>query len=92
MILETTKGDNRTGQLRFQDGRQVACDALVVSGQLVPNAELLVEAGIATKPPFHIPLMGSRGHLSSSGCFAVGNLLGGFHGGQWCYFSGRRLA
>lgn len=92
MVLTSTDGDPRSKQLRFQDGRQVRCDALVVCGQLVPNAELLVEAGLATKLPTHIPHTGSRGKLSSPGCFAVGNLLGGFRGGQWCYYNGRRVA
>jgi glycerol-3-phosphate dehydrogenase len=79
-------------QLRFEDGSVASCDALVVSGQLVPNSELLVEAGIATRPPSQIPLTGAHGRLSAPGCFAVGNLLGGFHGGQWCYYHGRRVA
>jgi pyruvate/2-oxoglutarate dehydrogenase complex dihydrolipoamide dehydrogenase (E3) component len=92
MVLTSTKGDPRSRQIQFPDGRQVPYDALVVSGQLVPNAELLVEAGLATKPPSHIPLTGSHGRLSSSGCFAVGNLLGGFRGGQWCYYNGLRVA
>ena len=88
--LKTSSGGSP--KLEFQDGSQISCDAFVVSGQLVPNAELLVEAGIVTKPPSHIPLTGSRGGLSSPGCFAVGNLLGGFHGGQWCYTNGQRVA
>jgi thioredoxin reductase len=92
MILATAEGDNRTGQLRFQDGRQVPCDRLIVSGQLVPNAELLVEAGVATKPRAHIPRTGRRGQLSHRGCFAAGNLRGGFHGGQWCCHNGLRVA
>lgn len=92
MVLAMSQGASRIWQLRFQNGRQVPCDALVVSGQLVPNAELLVEAHIDTRPPLHIPITGSRGQLSSSGCFAVGNLLGGFHGGQWCYDRGLRVA
>lgn len=92
LILTTTKGDNRSQQLQTQDGRQVPCDALVVCGQLVPNAELLVKAGIATRPPSHIPHTSRRGQLSFPGCFAAGNLLGGFHGGQWCYTHGLRVA
>lgn len=92
IVLTSTKGGLCSRQIRFPDGGQVPCDALVVSGQLIPNAELLVEAGLATKPPSHIPLTGARGRLSSPGCFAVGNLLGGFHSGQWCYYNGLRVA
>ena len=90
MVVAPLVGVGR--ELRFQGDRQLSCDALVVSGQLVPNAELLVAAGIATRPPTVIPLTGRRGQLSSPGCFATGNLLGGFHGGQWCYYSGLRVA
>jgi hypothetical protein len=30
--------------------------------------------------------------LSQPGWYAAGNVLGGFHGAQWCYFNGRRVA
>jgi len=30
--------------------------------------------------------------LSEPGWFAAGNVLGGFHGAQWCYFNGRQAA
>ena len=30
--------------------------------------------------------------LSASGWFAAGNILGGFHGAEWCFFNGRRVA
>jgi len=92
MTLATGEESPRTWQLRCQDGRSIPCDALVVSGQLVPNAELLVDARLDTQPPRHIPVTDRRGQLSSPGCFAAGNLLGGFHGGQWCYHSGLRVA
>ncbi len=88
--LRTTNGGRP--QLELQDGSQVPCDALVVSGQLVPNSELLVQAGIDTTSLTHLPRTSSRGQLSQAGCYAVGNLLGGFRGGQWCYYNGKRVA
>lgn len=87
---KTASGEK--ARLELQGGTHIPCDALVVCGRLVPNAELLVAAGIATRPPSHVPVTRSRGRLSSTGFFAAGNLLGGFHGGQWCYFNGLRVA
>ncbi len=86
------EGDSRIWQLRFQNDRPIPCDALIVSGHLVPNAELLVEARLETRTPLHLPVTGACSQLSAPGCFATGNLLGGFHGGSWCTQSGLRVA
>lgn len=82
-------GDSR---VVFSSGAAAPCDAFIISGQLVPNSELLVGSGIETSSSRHVPVASARGQLSAAGCFAVGNLLGGFHGGQWCYYNGRRVA
>lgn len=77
-------------RVRLADGQVIECDQLVVSGDLVPNAELLVEAGVATRMPGGRPCVGARGALQAAGCFATGAVLGGLHGGGWCFQNGRR--
>jgi NADPH-dependent 2,4-dienoyl-CoA reductase/sulfur reductase-like enzyme len=67
-------------------------DAVVLSGLLTPNSELLVQAGLAVTPLRRAPIASRAGALSVPGMFAAGNLLGGFHGAEWCYWSGRRVA
>ncbi len=74
--------------LDLEGGPPVRGDALFLSGVLVPNSELLAGAGAPVDPGSRL-LLDARGTaLSSKGCFAAGNLLGGNHGGQWCFFSG----
>lgn len=82
-------GDGRQ-RVRLTDGQTIDCDQLVVSGDLVPNSELLVEAGIATRSSSNRPQVDRHAGLSASGCFATGAVLGGLHGGAWCYQNGRR--
>jgi thioredoxin reductase len=74
------------------DGRRLPCAALVVAGNLRPNSELLVAAGVNVQPSTGIPKIDRGGRLSTAGCFVAGNVIGGFHGGQWCYFHGLRVA
>lgn len=70
----------------------IHADTIFVSGNLMPNTELLVSAGIMVKPLTNAPAINSRGQLSVPGCFAAGNVCGYSHGGQRCYFKGLRLA
>ena len=89
MILES----GRDGQMvKLDGGDEVPCDAVFVTGQLVPNSELLIPAGFAVKSPTNVPVTGTHGQLTAAGYFATGNLLGGFRGGQWCYHNGLRVA
>lgn len=74
-------------------GEEVASgDAMVLAGSLVPNSELLVESGLAVSPPHHVPVVRHGGSLSTAGFFAAGNVLGGFHGADWCQRNGQRVA
>ena len=68
------------------------CDAVVVSGLLVPNSELMVAASVETLPPGQLPVTGPGQSLSTPGWFVAGNALGGFHGAYWCCRNGRWVA
>ncbi len=70
----------------------IHADTLFVSGNLMPNTELIVSAGIAVKPLTNTPAVSSGSQLSVPGCFIAGNVSGGSYGGQRCYFNGLGLA
>ncbi len=68
------------------------CDGAILSGELVPNTELALLGGFDVELPGRQLVIDHCQQLSSPGWFAAGNILGGWHGAQWCFFNGRRLA
>ena len=86
------KGDRAATGVQSSDGIEWPGDGVMVCGELVPNSELALLGGLAVELPSR-QLQLARGQaMSEPGWFAAGNVLGGFHGAQWCYFNGRRLA
>jgi glycerol-3-phosphate dehydrogenase len=84
-------GDRRVLRLQHDDG-SIECDGVVVCGELVPNSELLLEAGLDVGSLSRIPTRRGRHALTALGTFAAGALLGGLHGADWCYQDGKRTA
>jgi glycerol-3-phosphate dehydrogenase len=78
-------------QLEIGDDRHRR-DGVVVSGELVPNSELAVVAGLHVNHLTRIPTRRARNELSAPGWFVAGSEIGGFHGAHWCYQDGRRAA
>ena len=70
----------------------IACDGIVLCGELISNSELALQGNLKIELPSRKPVVGRDYQLSESGWFAAGNMLGGFHGAEWCYFNGRRVA
>ncbi|MGI9429876.1 MAG: FAD-dependent oxidoreductase [Bythopirellula sp.] len=68
------------------------CDGVILSGELVPNSELVVAAGLAVSQSDRTPVRHSRNELSQPGWYVAGAEAGGFHGAHWCYQDGRRTA
>ena len=85
-------GGTQVESVTLASDRSLECDAVVASGLLVPNTELMVAANIETHPPHQLPATTPSQSLSAPGCFVAGNALGGFHGAYWCYRNGRRVA
>ncbi|MFH1743426.1 MAG: FAD-dependent oxidoreductase [bacterium] len=85
-------GTRSVENVRPADGSRIACDCVVVSGDLVPNSEMALLGGLDVELPSRIPKTDKSHELSVPGWFAAGNVLGGFHGAQWCYFNGLRVA
>ncbi len=66
----------------------IACDSVIVSGELVSNSELPLLGSLDVDLTSRCPKVNSNHELSASGWFIAGNMLGGFHGAQWCYWDG----
>jgi thioredoxin reductase len=74
------------------NGKNIPCDGIVICGELIPNSELALNGNIKVELHSRKPIVANDYQLSESGWFAAGNILGGFHGAEWCYFSGQRVA
>lgn len=85
------EGDNSATGIQV-NGEHFDCDGIVISGDLIPNSELALMGNLQVKVPSRIPIINKDYQLSETGWFAAGNILGGFHGAEWCYFNGRRVA
>lgn len=72
-------------------GRQYECDGIVLSGDLVPNSELIEATGLPVSHPDRVPLLDRDCELAEPGWFVAGAELGGFHGAEWCYRNGVRV-
>ena len=86
------KGDRAATGVQSSDGIEWPGDGVMVCGELVPNSELALLGGLAVELPSRQLQLAPGQAMSEPGWFAAGNVLGGFHGAQWCYFNGRRLA
>lgn len=73
-------------------GKEFGSDGIVISGELVPNSELALLGDLKVDIPSRVPVVGNDGRLSEPGWFVAGNVRGGFHGGEWCFFNGRSTA
>ena len=86
------KGDRSAAGIHSSDGQEWPGDGVMICGELVPNTELALLGGLAIELPSRQLQLAPGQALSQPGWFAAGNVLGGFHGAQWCYFNGRRVA
>ncbi|MCG8605410.1 NAD(P)/FAD-dependent oxidoreductase [bacterium] len=78
--------------VKLSSGELIPCDGIVLGGELIPNSELALNSSLDVALPSRKLKYGSDHQLSQSGWFAAGNVLGGFHGAEWCYFNGLRVA
>lgn len=90
--VEVVGSKTVTGIRLSKDGEFIPCDGIVVCGELIPNSELALQGQLKVELPSRKPVVGRDYQLSESGWFAAGNMIGGFHGAEWCYFNGRRVA
>lgn len=85
-------GSGAVKGIKLSNGDFIECDGIAVCGELIPNSELALTGDIKVELPSRKPVVGAEYQLSESGWYAAGNLLGGFHGAEWCYFNGIKVA
>jgi len=83
---------NKTASGVKLNGKNIPCDGIVICGELIPNSELALNGNIKVELHSRKPVVAKDYQLSEPGWFAAGNILGGFHGAEWCYFNGQRVA
>jgi len=88
--IEVT-GNKTASGVNF-NGKNIPCDGIVICGELIPNSELALNGNIKVELHSRKPIVAKNYQLSEPGWFAAGNILGGFHGAEWCYFNGKRVA
>jgi len=71
---------------------KIICDGILVSGELIPNSELAILGGLEVDLISRRLILNADNHLSAPGWFATGNILGSFHGAEWCYSNGLEVA
>lgn len=74
------------------NGKIVPCDGVVICGELIPNSELALQGKLKVDTLSRVPLTSDGYELSKPGWYVAGNILGGFHGAEWCYFNGSKVA
>ena len=90
--VEVVGSTTASGIRLSKEGELIPCDGVILCGELIPNSELALQGNLKVELPSRKPVVGRDSQLSESGWFAAGNMLGGFHGAEWCYFNGRRVA
>jgi NADPH-dependent 2,4-dienoyl-CoA reductase/sulfur reductase-like enzyme len=88
----TVAGGRSVSAVTPGNGAQVPCDLLMICGDLVPNTELALMGNLRVDVASRRVAVGPAYQLSEPGWFAAGNILGDYHGAEWCYFNGRRVA
>lgn len=88
------KGRMSLEKLELVDGQsgEAPSDYLLMTGKLVPNTELIVQAGLAADKRSRRISRLDLLKLNRKGIFLAGNIAGAARGGEWAYFSGYRTA
>jgi thioredoxin reductase len=85
-------GRDRVRAVRLDDGRELACDTVVFTGDWVPDHELVRRAGASMSAAARAPLTTAGFHSSVTGVFAIGNLVHPAETADVCALDGRRVA
>jgi len=86
------RGKRAVEQVELPAGRTVSAKEVAITGQLTPNSELVMEAGLAVNTLSRAVGDVKDYRIGESGVFVAGNILGLTCSGQWAYFTGRWAA
>ncbi len=85
-------GKRRVEGVVLGDGRRIACDTVVFTGDWFPDHELARRAGLPIDAVSRGPIVDGGLHTPQPGVFAAGNLLHGAETADVCALDGRRVA
>ena len=84
-------GRGRVEAVRLTDGRVLACDTVVVSGDWIAEHALARAGGLAVEPSSGAVVVDAAGRTGRTGVFAAGNVLHGALQADWCANEGAHV-
>ncbi len=85
-------GRRRVEAVVLTDGRRIACDTVVFTGDWIPDHELARSAGLPMLPIAKSPIVDDSWHTEQRGVFAIGNLIHPADTADVCALDGRAVA
>ena len=85
-------GRTRVEAVVLTDGRRIACDTVVFSGDWIPDHELARAGGLPMLPVAKAPIVDAGWHTEQRGVFAIGNLIHPAETADVCALDGRAVA
>jgi thioredoxin reductase len=85
-------GRGRVDAVVLTDGRRIACDTVVFTGDWIPDHELARRAGTVIDRGSRSPAVNSSFQTSQPGVFAIGNLVHPAETADLCALDGRTVA
>lgn len=85
-------GRRRVEAVVLTDGRRIACDTIVFTGDWIPDHELARSAGLPMLPSAKSPIVDDGWHTEQRGVFAIGNLIHPAETADVCALDGRAVA
>ena len=85
-------GRRRVERIVLSDGRTIACDTVVFTGDWIPDNELARHIGLTMNPTIKGPVVDNVFRTSRNGVFAIGNLVHRVAAADRCALDGRAVA
>jgi NADPH-dependent 2,4-dienoyl-CoA reductase/sulfur reductase-like enzyme len=85
-------GQGRVEAVRLRDGREIACDGVLLTGRFVPEASLARLSHLAVDARSFGPVVDQYGRCTDAAYFAAGNLLRPIETAGWSFREGTAIA
>ncbi len=85
-------GRTRVEAVVLTDGRRIACDTVVFTGDWIPDHELARAGGLPMLLVAKAPIVDASWHTQQQGVFAIGNLIHPAETADVCALDGRAVA
>ncbi|MDR3506034.1 MAG: FAD-dependent oxidoreductase [Acidocella sp.] len=90
--IEEILGHGRVEAVRLRDGREIACDGVLLTGRFLPEASLARLSHLAVDGRSGGPEVDQYGRCSDGAYFAAGNLLRPIETAGWSFREGAAIA